>query len=78
MLQKLLFLSAFFAAVFYVFTPYKIDGTSMSYGLLPGDYVVTSKLFSQIQRGDMLVIKHPLEEYKRLYITPILKSSAIF
>ena len=68
MLQKLLLFGVFFAAVFYVFTPYKIDGTSMSYGLVPGDYVVTSKLFSQIQRGDILVIKHPLEEHKRLYI----------
>ena len=47
---------------------YQIDGTSMNYGLIEGDYVISYRLFDTIERGDMLVIKHPLDREGRLYI----------
>ncbi|RRS29901.1 MAG: hypothetical protein P794_09690 [Epsilonproteobacteria bacterium (ex Lamellibrachia satsuma)] len=47
---------------------YKIDGTSMNYGLIEGDIVLTYRQLDAIHRGDMLVIKHPLDPEGRLYI----------
>jgi signal peptidase I len=47
---------------------YEIDGTSMNYGLVEGDIVVCSTHIGTIRRGDMLVVRHPLDPYGRLYI----------
>lgn len=47
---------------------YKIDGTSMNYGLIEGDMVLAYGQFDTIDRGDMLVIKHPLDPEDRLYL----------
>ena len=54
--------------LFYTLRFYKIEGTSMNYGLIEGDYVLTYRLFDTIERGDMLVIKHPKDPKGRLYI----------
>jgi signal peptidase I len=56
------------AALFYAFRLYKIDGTSMNYGLVDGDLVVSYRLFHTIRRGDMLVFRHPDDPDDRLYI----------
>jgi len=47
---------------------YKIDGRSMNYGLIEGDMVLTYRQFDTIDRGDMLVMKHPLDPEDRLYL----------
>ncbi len=47
---------------------YKIEGTSMNYGLIEDDIVLSSRYISSIKRGDMLVVKHPLDPQNRLYI----------
>ncbi len=52
----------------FTFRLYKIDGTSMNYTLIEGDFVLCGKLFKKIERGDLLVIEHPLEQQDRLYI----------
>jgi signal peptidase I len=54
--------------LFYTLRIYKITGTSMNYGLIEGDMVLTYRQFDAIKRGDMLVIKHPLDPEDRLYI----------
>ncbi|SFV52439.1 Signal peptidase I [hydrothermal vent metagenome] len=56
------------AILFYTLRFYKIDGTSMNYSLVEGDFVLTYRLFHTIKRGDILVIKHPLDPKGRLYI----------
>jgi len=69
--MKKIFLSLFviiFIMLFFLFRFYKIDGTSMNYGLIQGDFVLTFRQFQTIHRGDMLVIKHPLDPENRLYI----------
>jgi len=53
---------------FYMLRLYKINGTSMNYGLTEGDIVLTYRQFDSIHRGDMLVMKHPLDPEDRLYI----------
>ena len=57
-----------FLAGSYFIRIYKIDGTSMNYGLTEGDMVFTYRQFDLIHRGDMLVMKHPLDPEDRLYI----------
>ncbi len=57
-----------FSVSFYMLRLYKISGTSMNYGLIEGDIVLTYRQFDVIHRGDMLVIKHPLDPEGRLYI----------
>jgi signal peptidase I len=47
---------------------YKIEGTSMNYGLIEDDIVLSSRYISSIERGDMLVLKHPLDSQNRLYL----------
>jgi signal peptidase I len=54
--------------LFYLFRIYKIDGTSMNYGLVEGDMVICKRQIKSIRRGEMLVIKHPLDPEQRLYI----------
>jgi signal peptidase I len=54
--------------LFYTLRIYKINGTSMNYGLIEGDMVLAYRQFDAIKRGDMLVIKHPLDPKDRLYI----------
>jgi len=54
--------------LFYMFRIYRIDGTSMNYGLVEGDVVLCKRQIDTIKRGDMLVVKHPLDPKKRLYI----------
>lgn len=54
--------------LFYTLRIYKITGSSMNYGLIEGDMVLTYRQFDAIKRGDMLVIKHPLDPEDRLYI----------
>ena len=50
------------------FRIYRIDGTSMNYGLVDGDIVITTTHFETIERGELFVIRHPLDTQKRLYI----------
>lgn len=52
----------------YYFRIYRIDGTSMNYGLIEGDIVITYRQFKEIKRGDLLVMRHPLDPGHRLYI----------
>jgi signal peptidase I len=40
----------------------------MNYGLIEGDIVLTYRQFHSIHRGDMLVIRHPLDPKERLYL----------
>jgi len=54
--------------LFYTLRFYKIEGTSMNYSLMEGDYVLTYRLFKHIERGDMLVIRHPEDPEGRLYL----------
>lgn len=47
---------------------YRIDGTSMNYGLIEDDIVITVKRFGTVKRGDLLVIRHPHDPHDRLYL----------
>ena len=47
---------------------YRVDGTSMNYGLIENDIVITAKYFHTIARGDLLVISHPQDLQGRLYL----------
>ena len=68
-MKKILFvLLILFLSGLYFIRIYKIDGTSMNYGLVEGDMVLTYRQFDSIERGDMLVIRHPLDPEDRLYI----------
>ncbi|KYJ87053.1 signal peptidase I [Sulfurovum riftiae] len=57
-----------FGILFYTLRFYTLEGTSMNYGLIEGDYVLTYRLFNTIERGDLLVMKHPEDPKGRLYI----------
>lgn len=52
----------------YYFRIYRIDGTSMNYQLLQNDIVIAYRQFADIKRGDILVMRHPLDPENRLYI----------
>ena len=67
-MKKYLFILLLLIALFISFRIYKIDGTSMNYGLVEGDIVLSTHFFDTIQRGDLLVIRHPLDPKQRLYI----------
>lgn len=54
--------------ILYNFRLYKIDGTSMNYGLLEGDLVLTYRHFDHIRRGDILVFQNPKKDKDTLYI----------
>ena len=56
------------AVMLYFFRIYRIDGTSMNYGLVDGDIVISTTRFSSIKRGELFVIQHPLDPEGRLYI----------
>ena len=56
------------STLFYFFHVYKIDGTSMNYGLVDGDIVLSKHYFDSINRGDLLVVRHPQDPEMRLYI----------
>jgi len=47
---------------------YRIEGTSMNYGLLEGDIVLCDRHFDRIERGDLLVADHEDDSLKRLFI----------
>ncbi len=48
---------------------YRIDGTSMNYGLIEGDLVLTWRDGSgPIARGDLVVVRHPQDPQGRLYL----------
>ena len=68
--MKTVYFSLFFLSItlFYTLRLYRLEGTSMNYALLEGDYVLTYRLFNTIERGDLLVIRHPKDPYGRLYI----------
>ena len=63
----LLLFSVIAVAIFFL-RIYKIDGTSMNYGLVEGDIVLSVSYIDSIKRGDMLVIEHPLDLQNRLYL----------
>ena len=67
-MKKILAVIILIISLFYFFRIYRIDGTSMNYGLVENDIVITYRQFNTIARGDMLVIKHPLDPKNRLYI----------
>ncbi|WP_084722030.1 signal peptidase I [Sulfurovum lithotrophicum] len=54
--------------LFSMFRIYKIDGTSMNYGMVEGDVVLCKRQVDTIKRGDMLVVRHPLDPKGRLYV----------
>jgi len=62
-----MFLFLVVAAVLF-FRIYRIDGTSMNYGLTQGDIVISSRYFQTVERGELFVIRHPDDPYGRLYI----------
>ncbi len=62
----LLFLTG--AVIWYFLGIYRVDGTSMNYGLIENDIVITAKRFQTIRRGDLLVIRHPRDPKGRLYL----------
>jgi len=48
---------------------YRIDGTSMNYGLIEGDMVLTWRDDTgPIARGDLVVVRHPEDPKERLYL----------
>jgi len=67
-MKKILAVIILIISLFYFFRIYKIDGTSMNYGLLEDDIVITSTQFDTIHRGDLLVMRHPQDPEDRLYI----------
>ena len=67
-MKQYVFLLLIFFALFVTFRIYKIDGTSMNYGLVEGDIVLSTHLYDTIERGDLLVIRHPEDPQQRLYI----------
>ncbi len=67
-MKKILLALIVLLSFFYFFGIYKISGTSMNYGLLDNDIVITYRKFNLIERGDMLVVKHPFDPDNRLYI----------
>jgi signal peptidase I len=59
------------AAILYLFDHYRLyrlEGTSMNYGLLEGDRVLCDRRFEKIERGDLLVADHADEHFKGLFI----------
>jgi len=69
MMKKFFLLSVGLTGMLFVFSGlYQIEGTSMNYGLVEGDYVFASRYFRTIERGDMLAVRHPEDPHKRLYI----------
>jgi signal peptidase I len=58
----------FLSVLVYFFRIYRIDGTSMNYGLVDGDVVISTTHFGTIERGELFVIRHPEDPYGRLYI----------
>ncbi len=60
--------SLFLFGLLYFFRIYRIDGTSMNYGLTDGDVVISVRKFSKIDRGELFVIRHPEDTEGRLYI----------
>ncbi len=67
-MKKYLFLLLLLTILFVSFRIYKIDGTSMNYGLVEGDIVLSTHFYDTIERGDLLVIRHPEDPQQRLYI----------
>jgi len=67
-MKKILSAIILIISLFYLLRIYKIDGTSMNYGLIENDIVITYRQFTSIDRGDLLVMKHPLDPESRLYI----------
>jgi len=67
-MKKIFALLLLFALLFYTLHFYKLEGTSMNYGLIEGDYVLTYRLFNTVEHGDLLVMKHPEDPKERLYI----------
>ena len=57
-----------FALLFLTFRIYKIEGTSMNYGLVEGDTVLSCRFFKTIERGDLLVFEDPRPDHEGLYI----------
>jgi signal peptidase I len=68
MKKRLTLLFLLLLLLLYLFRLYKIDGTSMNYGLVEADLVLSYRLFDEVKRGDMLVMRHPLDPKNRLYI----------
>ena len=54
--------------LFNTYRLYRIDGTSMNYGLLEGDRVLCIRHFDAIERGDLLVADHAGGRQKQLFI----------
>jgi signal peptidase I len=67
-MKNILIMFALFLPLVFFIRIYKIDGTSMNYGLVEGDIVICSTHVGTIRRGDMLVVRHPLDFEGRLYI----------
>ena len=67
-MKRYFFLLLILLVLFVSFRIYRIDGTSMNYGLVEGDIVLSTRFYETIERGDLLVIRHPEDPQQRLYI----------
>ena len=76
-LFRYLVVAVIVVALFVTVPIYKVDGTSMNYGLVEGDIVITTRWFRSIERGDLIVMRHPLDPKDRLYLKRARRSAAI-
>jgi len=70
-IRKLVFIVVLIGGPLFLFERYRfyrIEGTSMNYGLLEGDIIVSDRHFKKIERGDLLVADHADDAFKRLFI----------
>jgi len=67
-MKKTIFFTALAILLLSTLRIYKIEGTSMNYGLTDGDIVLNSRYFLSVKRGELFAIKHPNDPENRLYI----------
>jgi len=70
MIKKSLLLLVIVGAwlLFDTYRLYRVEGTSMNYGLVEGDRVLCDRHFDAIERGDLLVADHAGDTQKQLFI----------
>ncbi len=71
MIKKILIVTVVLIGLFLLFGQYRLyrlEGTSMNYGLLEGDRVLCDRHIDTIERGDLLVADHEEESSKQLFI----------
>jgi len=71
MIKKSLWVLIIIAAALFLFGNYRlyrIEGTSMNYGLLEGDRVLCDRRIDSIERGDLLVAGYADDNHSQLFI----------